>query len=126
MNTTYAIRVEGTSSQVVDGELLVINLDTSFYYGLNRTATAVWSSLGSPLSASALTEVLAGSFEADPETIGGDVERLLADLVEEGLVIETEAVAHVPSSTTEVPGGEWESPTLERYERLDQLILSGE
>lgn len=126
MSTNYVIRAEDTSSQVVDGELLVINFETSFFYGLNRTATVVWNVLDSPRSASALAEILAGSFDADTETIGADIERLLSELVEEGLVVEEETAADGPGPTIDIAGGDWEPPSIERYERLDQLILSGE
>jgi hypothetical protein len=126
MDTAYVIRAEDTSSQVVEGELLVINFETSYYYGPNRTASAVWGLLGSPRSTAAITEVLAGPFKTDAETIRTEVGRLLNEFLEEGLVMEAGGATGVQAPTADIEGGGWERPSIERYERLDQLILSGE
>lgn len=126
MTETYVVRREDTGSQLIDGELLVINFETSFYYGLNGTATAVWNLLAAPRTLEAVASRIATASGAPPETVAADVDELVGRMVKEGLV-EAGTADPVPADDVRIDmAAGYASPTLERYERLERLILSGE
>jgi len=125
MAERYGVRAENTATQEIDGEAVVINLDTYHYYGLNRTATLVWAMLHDGGRERAdLVEGLAGAFALLPEATAADVDRLIEGLLDEGLIHATDAVA--PSGFAVAIDGDYVPPRLERHGKLDQLMLSGE
>lgn len=74
--------------RVVDGEAVLIHVETSYYYSLNKTGTAVWELLESgEQSLADLTTAVSNRFAADPTTIQQDIEQLLDHLSTEGLII---------------------------------------
>jgi PqqD family protein of HPr-rel-A system len=70
------------------GEGVIVDTDTAFYYGLNRTAAFLWSQIQAApdVSAQALAEALCGRFEVTPQQAAGDVRAFLGQLQRYGLV----------------------------------------
>jgi hypothetical protein len=125
MAERYEVRAENTATQEIDGEAVVINFDTYHYFGLNRTATALWTLLqGGGRDRAELADALSSAFGAMPATTAGDVDRLIEILLHEGLIEATDAVA-AGGAAIEV-GGDYVPPKLDRHGKLDQLMLSGE
>jgi hypothetical protein len=82
-----SVRVpEHVLMRVVDGELVVLNLDNEHYYGLDEVGTAMWEALTTaPTVRDAIQQLLA-TYDVDEETLARDVEGLLEDLSARGLV----------------------------------------
>lgn len=76
-------------TELRDGTGVLLHLGTKFYYALNATGVAAWNALASGQAedagdvARAIGERFAG---ADPDAVRRDVETLLAELAEEGLL----------------------------------------
>jgi hypothetical protein len=70
------------------GEGVIVDTDSAFYYGLNRTAAFLWSQIqdAPDISAQALAEALSGRFEVSAQQAVGDVEAFLGHLQRYGLV----------------------------------------
>jgi hypothetical protein len=72
----------------VDGQVVVIHARTSYYYALNRTGTAVWHELTArACTLDDLARRLGRAYGRPPGDVRGDVERLLAQLQREDLVV---------------------------------------
>lgn len=124
MPDRYIARHEATAEELIDGEAVVINFETYHYYGLNRTATALWTLLKTGgLDPEALTQSLAAAFAVPADTIGPDVVTIVDQLRAEGLIEPTSATG--PLTRLEVVGP-YVPPRLEKHGKLDQLMLSGE
>jgi hypothetical protein len=110
---------------VLDGEAVVINLDTGAYFGLNATASVLWGLLeAGPGSTESLAGALAAAHDHDLAEVTADVRFFLEGLERDGLIVTTDAPAGLPSS---LPGaGPYLAPIAERYDTLDELMLSGE
>jgi hypothetical protein len=52
----------------VGDELILLNMETGDYLGLNTVGASIWENLSLPISVSELVGRLAGSFEVDAET----------------------------------------------------------
>ena len=76
----------------LDGETVLLNLETGLYFGLNDVGSLVWRLLGqggqTPRS---LSEAVCAEYAADQTEVARDVEALLQDLQENGLLAEQAA-----------------------------------
>ena len=70
----------------VDGELVALDVQQGTCFGFNRTATRIWQMLEQPMSLADICVRLTKEFAIDLETCRGQVEALVADMVESGLV----------------------------------------
>ena len=73
-------------TQQVEGETVLVHLQTNQIYALNRTGSRGWELLASGMSREAVIEQLQGEFDAPPEQIGDEVDKLIANLVEQKLL----------------------------------------
>jgi len=89
MAVSFDMRVT-TPSQVVtrqlDGELVLLNLDTETYFGLDEVGSRMWEVLASSASVEAAFEQLTGEYDVDAATLRTDLETLINQLVDSGLV----------------------------------------
>ena len=70
----------------LEGESVLLNLDSERYFGLDATGTRIWELVTSqPCIASAL-EKLQEEYEVEPEILRGHLTELLGRLVENGLL----------------------------------------
>jgi hypothetical protein len=63
--------------QVLDGEAVVLNVDSGRYFGLNRVGTRFWQGLEQGHSLDQITERLLGEYEVE----GPELQRGLAELI---------------------------------------------
>ncbi len=83
-------------TELPDGTGVLLHLGTKFYYALNRTGLVVWKRLaaGQPAAPDALAQALATEFaDVTPEQARADVDALLRELADEGLLLEPRAEA---------------------------------
>lgn len=81
-------------TELPDGTGVLLHLGTKFYYALNRTGLVVWKRLaaGQPAAPDALAQALATEFaDVTPEQARADVDALLRELADEGLLLEPRA-----------------------------------
>jgi hypothetical protein len=71
---------------VVDGEMVFLNQETEQYYGLDEVGTRMWQLLTSSDSIQSAYEKLQAEYDIDPERLRDDLDDLIGQLVERGLV----------------------------------------
>jgi len=121
----YEVNSPAVISQTIDGEAVIIDLGSGYYYGLNPSASLVWNLLGEGLSALAIAEALAGlppSAEAKAVVLG-----LVAELLKEGL-IRPRAGGEAPAASSVAsprPGDApaLGKPALTKYSDMQDLLL---
>jgi hypothetical protein len=70
----------------VEGELILLNLATEKYFGLDTTGAAVWAAvIGSPTIEDACRELLA-TYDVEPERLRTDLQDLLREMTRHGLL----------------------------------------
>jgi hypothetical protein len=70
----------------VDGETVMLSVETGKYYGLNTVATRIWALLAQPMTVDEICAVIVAEFEVDDETCRRDVLELAGQLAADGLV----------------------------------------
>ncbi len=82
------VRTEQAIGEVVDGELVLLNVETGVYFGLNRTGTKVWELLGERSDVDDVLSALERVYPVERATLRRDLDALIADLEKSGLVRE--------------------------------------
>lgn len=82
--------------QVLDGETVLLNLESERYFGLDRVGTRLWELLLETDSVETAVQRMLGEFDVAEAVLRSDVERLLGELVAAGLLI-----VHQPHAATE-------------------------
>lgn len=102
--TIYAINADKAISETLDGETIVINLETGHYYSMNPSGTEVWTAIA------AGTGIPSGN----PELTA-----FLEILENDGLVRKTDALASEILNAADV-----QHPTVERYTDMQEMLLA--
>lgn len=70
----------------LEGEAILLNLETERYFGLDEVGTRMWSELVASPSIELACEALEREFEVEPATLRRDVDALIGQLVDSGLL----------------------------------------
>jgi len=70
----------------IEGESVLLNLQSEQYFGLDEVGTRMWVALTSANSIQEAYETLLGEYEVDAEKLRQDLQGLLEKLVEKGLI----------------------------------------
>jgi hypothetical protein len=79
-------RTSGLVDAEIDSEVVLMNIDTGFCYGLNRVGSRIWNELATPTRIGDLCAKLLNEFEVDSTTCEREVLDLLHDMRTEGLI----------------------------------------
>jgi hypothetical protein len=70
----------------IDDDLVALNVDQGVCYGFNATAARIWDLTETPIRLSELHLRLLAEFDVDPGTCAAEVQRLLGQLQDDGLI----------------------------------------
>lgn len=84
-NSRWIANADVASSKIGD-ELALLEPETGQYFTLNQTGSAVWHFLSEPHSLDETIADVAGKFEVTAEQCKDDVEALITQLSEAGLI----------------------------------------
>ena len=109
--------------ETLDGETVVVNLDTGTYYSLDQTGRAAWLAFAAGATLEETVAHLTDSFSGDPALMAMEIRRLLAEFLSEGLLQPAaELTAPVlPTAGTDRP--DFVPPRLTRYTDMQELLL---
>jgi len=71
----------------LDGEAVILNLDSGIYFGLDDVGTRFWQLIEQDGRVALALEALESEFDVETEVLRADVDRLVAALVEKGLMV---------------------------------------
>lgn len=77
---------ETTAWQVVEGRVVILELDDEHYYRLDEVGSRMWEVLCESGDLGAARKQLEAEFDVDPETLHRDLEAFVARLADAGLV----------------------------------------
>ncbi len=82
----YAVPDEVLTAHL-EGEAVLLHMDTKNYFRLNATAALLWKGLERGLEREQLIDDLLAEFEVDRPTAAAELDRLLGELAARGLVV---------------------------------------
>jgi len=69
----------------LDGEAVLLNLETGVYFGLNGVATRMWQLISARHTLAVVLDTLAGEYDADLKILEADLLELVRQLCSNGL-----------------------------------------
>ena len=72
--------------QELEGEAVLLNLETEHYYGLDDVGTRMWQLLAEHGDVATVVEQLIEFYDVDEANLRHDLAHLIAELAEEGLI----------------------------------------
>ncbi|CAO1651473.1 lasso peptide biosynthesis PqqD family chaperone [Parasphingorhabdus sp. NYA22] len=70
----------------MDGEMVMMSIENSAYYGLNAVGSDLWEAMENPVSITALCDRVTKNFDIDMASCQSDIMELLTDLRDRNLV----------------------------------------
>lgn len=113
--------------ETIDGEAVIINLDSGNYYSLVEVGSFIWGLVDKGASASEVQNVVLQTYQGDATDIDLGVQSLLAELQQENLIVPVDAAGIVDltelnhSNNHEKPA--FNSPSLHKYSDMQELLL---
>lgn len=86
LSSSCPIRSEQVTWKALEGESVLLHLETGVYFTLNETGTAAWELFDGATSLTAIGEALCTRFDVLPEQSRQDLLELTHTLLDEGLV----------------------------------------
>ena len=109
--------------ELIDGEVILINLDSGSYYSLDGVSATIWSGLVAGLSGDTLLAYIGAHHTADAALIADDTRRFLGELTAEALVVAAEGpAAEQPLPAIADTPRPYTAPTLGKYTDMQELI----
>jgi hypothetical protein len=71
----------------MDGDLVMMSIESGEYFGLGGVGTRVWELIATPHTLAQLTQAICAEYEVDEATCEPDISRFLADLLANGLAV---------------------------------------
>ena len=72
--------------QEVSGEMVLLDLASESYFGLDEIGARIWGLLGEDKNQGQILDVLLREYEVDRKTLEEDLVELLGELLEAGLI----------------------------------------
>ena len=77
---------ETVFAQEVDGEMVLLDMESENYFGLDEVGTAIWQAMQEYGTLQEVLNALLEQYEVEPEVLENDLEDFVGKLVESGLV----------------------------------------
>ncbi len=77
----------------LDGEVVILDPIAGAYYSLDGVGATVWNAMQSPVSVAMLKELVLNTYTVEPEECDRDLQELLQDLHQKGLITIINAAA---------------------------------
>jgi hypothetical protein len=125
MEQRYTFNEEQIVHEILDGEVVLVNLDNGYYYILQGTGSEIWQHLTSGAPADETVAALLRQYTGEPEAVAQAVRDFVSSLVAEALLqpVEAEpASAPVALPETADPAGPFTLPVMFKYTDMANLI----
>jgi len=119
----FALNSPKVIGEAIDGEVMIINLESGIYYSLTGTAAAAWPLVASGVPAHSIAESVAVACAADPGAVARDFAVFIGQLLAESIIRGADP-ADSNGATTPPPGAAaYTGFALNRYDDMRALLV---
>ena len=130
-NSHFRINTPNITHETIDGETVIINLDSGNYYSIEGVGTDIWSFIERGATVGDIVEMVEHRYEGVRADIEHAVNGLIAELQGEGLIVpdklngsEGSGGVDIKAVTEQVNGkGVFKVPILNKYTDMQDLLL---
>lgn len=125
LETRYRINEPSVVNDIVDGELIIIHMETGAYFTTNATGTFIWDLIQQGGSVRQIAMSLLSVYEGDPMSISFEIAPFISSLADNNLIepISDESappVLNVPTRDVKEP---FTTPRLDVYRDMQNLLI---
>src|SRR5688500_17045479 len=127
-NQRFRINTPTVTHETIDGEAVIINLDSGNYYSLVDVGAFIWALVENGASANEVQNQVSQTYHGAPSDIDRGVQELLAQLQQENLIVPVNGATEVSDSPAAVSSNGHEKPSfnpplLNKYSDMQELLL---
>lgn len=109
-------------SNSIGGEVIIINLDSGFYYSLNSSAGALWEALLQGFGTEEICETLQRMGHPLITSGCSTIDRFINELLQEELIISCNITTETPLDLSALDNLV-DPPAMERFEDMQELLV---
>ncbi|MBL1210261.1 PqqD family protein, partial [Geminocystis sp. GBBB08] len=87
MSNYLQINTAKIAQEIIDGEVIIINLDEGYYYSLLNIGTEIWQNIEKGFSQDEIIQEILNRYDGIAEEIKESVEGLIDELIEEEIIL---------------------------------------
>ena len=91
MDRSFLINAPSVVSEIIDGEVIIMNLKSGSYYSSEHIGAVIWSWIESGKTEDEMNRIAVARYDAPPLTISHDLAAFVGQLLDGGLVREVAA-----------------------------------
>jgi hypothetical protein len=127
----YRINSPKVIHETIDGETVIVNLDSGNYYSLDKVGADIWECIVKNVPMHGIIETIASQYTAEREQIEKAMYQFVDEMQQENLIVMNESHGYVSEAHVD-PGGETEqikersifaTPVLHKYSDMQDLLL---
>jgi hypothetical protein len=124
----FRVNTPTVTYETIEGESVVINLETGSYYSLRATGSEIWESLAANRAVELIVDDLSARYSANRVEVEQSVIQLIGELQQEQLIVPDGAIG-ASSSGTQAPSvpstvkSEFQAPVLQKFTDMQELLL---
>ena len=123
----YKVASPQITSEIIEGEVMIINLENGRYYNMEAVGAEVWQAVVEGNSLQNILNRIQSRFEGEEKTIRISVETFLKEMQEEGLISFEEISEGTtnPSKITNLSQikSPFSTPVLNKFTDMQELLL---
>jgi hypothetical protein len=125
----FRVNAPNVIHEIIDGEAVLVNLETGSYYSMDRAAAVIWGYVEKGFSSDQIVEAVAAQYEGERTDIDKGTRRLLNELLDEKLIAigdsnganpEMPATGDAADGRARLP---FDAPLLHKYTDMEDLLL---
>jgi hypothetical protein len=101
--TRYVVRSPAVVHETIDGEAVIINLESGAYFSAEGASAIAWQRIAGGASAADLVAVIGERYEGGAAEIGTAVAQFIEQLSKEGLIRPAEPADGAPAAAAPAP-----------------------
>jgi transposase-like protein len=124
-STRFKINTSQVAHETIEGEVVIINLQSGIYYSLQDVGASIWGLIENGMTIDQTIESIARQYDANRSDIDNGVNQLITELKQADLIEPVEETVNpdaipIPETTEKSP---FEMPRLQQYEDMQDLLL---
>ena len=111
------------AAKVIDGEAIIMNLTNGAYYSMDGVGGLMWHGIELGQQGDVIVDRIALRFGADAARVRADFDRLVAELLKEGLILESDVDSAPPAPADgSLSDTGYTAPVLNKYTDMADLL----
>jgi hypothetical protein len=127
-NQRFRVNTPTVTHETIDGEAVIINLDSGNYYSLVDVGSFIWGLVEKGASANEVQDLVLQTYQANASDVDQGVQDLLVQLQQENLIVPVDEagaldLSEVLPSNNGHEKPSFNPPSLHKYSDMQELLL---